>query len=92
MFFVARQKRNATYRTTERREAIKAKGLTCNQTIYVTGSKTKDCSIPLRQISFQDAEMGKHYVLPTNNFHLAAKTSADLHKSHWQVELFFQCN
>ena len=91
IFFVTRQKRNATYRITERREVIKAKGLTCDQTIYITGSKAQTCSIPLRRIGFKDATTGKHYVFLTNNFHLAAKTIADLYKSRWQVELFFKC-
>jgi len=91
IFFVTRQKRNATYRITERRDVIKAKGLTCDQTIYITGSKAQTCSIPLRRIGFKDATTGKHYVFLTNNFHLAAKTIADLYKSRWQVELFFKC-
>jgi putative transposase len=91
IFFVTRQKRNATYRIIERREVIKSKGLTCDQTILITGAKAKTCPIPLRRIGFRDAETGKHYVFLTNNFHLAAKTIADIYKSRWQIELFFKC-
>lgn len=91
IFFVIRQKRNATYRIIERREVIKSKGLTCDQTILITGAKAKTCPIPLRRIGFRDAETGKHYVFLTNNFHLAAKTIADIYKSRWQIELFFKC-
>ena len=91
IFFVTRQKRNATYRIIERREVIKSKGLTCDQTILITGAKAKTCPIPLRRIGFRDAETGKHYVFLTNNFHLAAKTIADIYKSRWKIELFFKC-
>ena len=91
IFFVIRQKRNATYRIVERRDAIKSKGLTCDQTILITGAKAKSCPDPLRRIGFRDPETGKHYVFLTNNFHLAAKTIADIYKSRWQIELFFKC-
>lgn len=91
IFFVTRQKRNATYRITERRDVLKSKGLTCDQTILITGSKASACPIPLRRIGFRDPETGKHYVFLTNNFSLAAKTIADIYKARWQVELFFKC-
>ena len=91
IFFVTRQKRNATYRIIERRDVIKPKGLTYDQTILITGAKAKSCPVPLRRIGFRDPETGKHYVFLTNNFHLAAKTIADIYKSRWQIELFFKC-
>lgn len=89
--FVTRQKRNATYRITERRNVLKAKGLTCDQTILITGSKASVCPIPLRRVGYRDPETGKHYVFLTNNFSLAAKTIADIYKARWQIELFFKC-
>lgn len=91
IFFVTRQKRNATYRIIERREIIKSKGLICDQTIVITGTKAKACPVPLRRIGFRDPDTGKHYAFLTNNFHLAAKTIADIYKSRWQIELFFKC-
>ncbi len=50
IFFVIRQKRNAPCRVIERRDVEKAKGLTCNQTILITGAKASACPIPLRRI------------------------------------------
>jgi len=91
IFFVIRQKKNASYRVTERREVPTGKGLRCDQTILITGTKAKACPIPLRRIVYRDAETGQRYVFVTNNFQLAARTIADIYKARWQVELFFKC-
>jgi putative transposase len=90
IFFVIRQKKNARYRVVERRAVPKGKGLICDQTIRITGTKAKACPIPLRRIVYRDAETGQRYVFLTNNFHLAARTIADIYKARWQVELFFK--
>jgi hypothetical protein len=89
-FLVTRLKRNIKFRVVERHQVIKSKGVTSDQTIMLTGSKAKDCPIPLRRIGYRDPETGKHYVFLTNNFDLAAKTIADIYKSRWEVELFFK--
>ena len=44
----------------------------------------------LRRIGYRDPATGRHYVFPTTNFKLSAKTVADIHKSRWEVELFFK--
>lgn len=90
IYFVTRQKRNARYRVIERRPVSKVRGLTCDQTIQITGTKADECPIPLRRVGYRDPESGKHYVFLTNNFRLAAKTIADIYKARWQIELFFR--
>ena len=85
IYFVIRQKRNARYRVIERRPVPAGKGLICDQTIRITGTKAKSCPIPLRRIAYRDPETGQRYVFLTNNFHLAARTIADIYKARWQV-------
>ncbi|MBW2109271.1 MAG: IS4 family transposase [Deltaproteobacteria bacterium] len=90
IYFVTRQKRNATYRTIARRRVNKKQGLTSDQTIMITGAKAAQCPHPLRRIGYRDPETGKHYVFLTNHFGLAAKTICDIYKQRWQIELFFK--
>ncbi len=91
IFFVTRIKSNAKYRIVCRRDVLKNKGLTGDQTIEFTGIQTaKKCPVQLRRIGYRCPETGKHYVFLTNNFKLAAKTIADIYKARWQVELFFK--
>ena len=90
IYFVTRQKRNATYRTIERRKVNKRQSLTSDQSIVLTGIKACHCAYPLRRIGYRDPQTGKHYVFLTNNFALAAKTICDIYKERWQIELFFK--
>ena len=48
IFFVTRLKTNAQYRVIKRRTVPKNKGLTCDQTIQLTGARAKNCPIRLR--------------------------------------------
>ena len=88
--FVTRLKTNARYQVIERRAVLKNKGLTCDQTIQLTGAKAENCPIRLRRIGYKDADTGIHYTFLTNHFTLAASTIADIYKARWQVELFFK--
>lgn len=90
IYFVIRQKRNATYRIVERRGVNKRQGLTSDQTIILTGTKASHCPHPLRRIGYRDPQTGKHYVFLTNNFVLSAKTICDIYKERWQIECFFK--
>lgn len=90
IFFVTRQKTNASYDVIKRHSVTKVTGLTSDQTIKIKGAKADDCPIELRRIGFCNPSTGKHDVFLTNNFKLAASTIADIYKSRWQVELFFK--
>jgi putative transposase len=90
VFFVTRQKTNAVYRVTERRQVNKNQGLCSDQTIVLTGPKGQLCPHPLRRVGYRDPETNKHYVFLTNNFKLSAKTIADIYKERWQIEIFFR--
>lgn len=91
VFFVTRLRKNAIWKVTERREVNKSEGLTCDQTIALTGVKPMRIGMPkLRRIGFRDPETNQYYEFITNNFKLSAKTIAAIYKERWQVELFFK--
>ena len=91
VYFVSRQKRGARYRVVERRTVNKLHGLICDQTIELTGLKSrKEKLARLRRIAYRDTETGKRYVFLSNNFTLAPSTIAACYKERWQIELFFK--
>jgi len=92
IYFVSRQKSNASYRVIERKEVNKKQGITSDQRIEFTGFYAQQhYTGPMRRIGYRDPETGKHYVFITNHTKLSAKTIADIYKSRWQIELFFKC-
>jgi hypothetical protein len=90
-FFVTRAKKTLQCRCREQQPVDKATGLRCDQTIVLTGPKSRnEYPVPLRRIKFVDPDTGKRLVFLTNNFVLDALTIAKLYKCRWQVELFFK--
>lgn len=91
IFFIGRQKRDARYKVVERRRVNKSQGLICDQTIELTGVKSRrETLVPLRRIVYRDAETGRRYVFLSNHFTLSANTIAACYKQRWQIELFFK--
>lgn len=92
IYFVSRQKSNASYRVIERQSVNKRQGITSDQLIEYTGFYAQQhYTEPMRRVGYRDPETGKHYVFITNHTKLSAKTIADIYKSRWQIELFFKC-
>jgi len=90
-FFVIRAKANLDYRRQYYRQVDKSTGLRSDQTIILHGPKSsKLYPIPLRRISYFDAQSNMRLVFLTNNFDLPALSIAQLYQKRWQVELFFK--
>jgi len=88
-YFVIRAKRNLDYARRSHRRVDKSTGLRSDQTIVLRGVKTSlQYPVPLRRISYRDADTGKRFVFLTNNFHLPALTIPQLYKCRWQVEVY----
>ena len=90
-FFVVRAKSNIKFRRRYSAAADKSKGVRCDQTIVLTGPKTrKRYPQPLRRVSYRDAQSGRRLDFLTNHFAVPADTVAELYRQRWQVELFFK--
>jgi len=90
-FFVIRSKRNTNFRRLYSHRIDKSTGLRCDQTIVLTGVKTKkQYPNKLRRVKFFDENNDKKLSFLSNNFILPALVIADLYKCRWQVELFFK--
>lgn len=90
-FFVTRAKTNMAYRRVYSRSVDKLSGLICDQSIKLTGSKSKK-KYPnyLRRVKYRDIESGKIYEFLSNNFDLPALVIAQLYKERWKIEIFFR--
>ena len=90
-FFVVRAKSNWRYRRLYSHAVDKQTGLTCDQTVVLTGFyAAKDYPDKLRRVKVTDPETGQQLVFLTNNFTLPAHTITQLYRCRWQVELFFK--
>jgi hypothetical protein len=91
-FFVTRAKRRMNARRVYSVPTDRSTGVICDQMIAMNGFYVaRDYPEQLRRIRFKDPESGKTLVFLTNNTTLPALTIAQLYKSRWQVELFFDC-
>jgi len=90
-FFVIRAKTNFKFRRLYSHPIDKATGLTCDQTIVLTGyQQRKNYPVKLRRIRYIDPKTANDITIVTNNFSLPALVIAQLYKCRWQVELFFK--
>jgi hypothetical protein len=90
-FFVIRAKSTLKYQRLMSRKVDKATGLRADQTIILTGNKSREAyPEALRRISYVDMETQRRLVFLTNIFTIPAKTVADIFKQRWQIELFFK--
>ena len=90
-FFVIRSKKNTQMRRIYSREIDRTTGLRCDQTIALTGLKTR-LQYPdrLRRVKYFDEEKSRSFSFITNNFIVPALVIAKLYRCRWQVELFFK--
>jgi hypothetical protein len=69
----------------------KATGILSDQTVVLTAIQSiKAYPDTLRRITYVDPETLQRFRFLTNNFVLPALTIARIHKSRWQVEVFFK--
>ena len=91
VFFITRARKNTRYRVTARRAVDPSTGLRADQTIVLTGQKSRHEALPcLRRVTYVEPETKKRYEFLTNHFDLAAATIAAIYKQRWQIELFFK--
>jgi len=90
-YFVVRAKEDLVYRRCAYRPVEHASGLRSDQTIRLRFRRSlRRYPLPLRYVSYHDAERDRRLVFLSNNFHLPALAIAQLYKCRWQIELFFK--
>jgi len=91
IYYVTRQRSNATYDLVERRAVTPNSAVVSDSIIRFNSSRSQKKQLPdVRQVVYLDADTQKEYTFITNHFKLSAQTIADIYKQRWQVELFFQ--
>jgi hypothetical protein len=90
-FFVIRSKRNTQMRRLYSHEVDKSTGLRCDQTIALTGIKTRyQYPDKIRRIKFFDDEKDRSFSFLSNNFIVPALVIAELYRCRWKIEIFFK--
>ena len=90
-FFIIRSKRNTKFRRIYSHEINKETGLRCDQTIVLTGVKSKKYyPDKIRRVKYFDKEKDRSFSFLSNNFVVPALIIAELYRCRWKVELFFK--
>src|SRR6195256_5000283 len=90
-FFVVRTKENVLLQRRYSHPVDKTTGVRSDRTVILTAiDSAKAYPDFLRRVSYLDVETRKRFQFLTNNFTLPALTIAQIYKSRWQVELFFE--
>jgi hypothetical protein len=91
VFYVTRQRSNATYDVVERRVVPANSAVISDSVIRYNSLRSQKKQLPdVRQVVYFDTGTNKQYTFLTNHFKLSAQTVADIYKQRWQVELFFK--
>jgi len=90
-YFVIRPKSNTQYKRVYSQPVDRKTGLTCDQTIKLTGvDASRNYPKHLRRVGYVDSITGERYDYITNHLSMPALTVANLYQCRWQVELFFK--
>jgi hypothetical protein len=90
-FFVVRTKCNVVIQRRYSHPVDKTTGVRSDHTVILTAiNSVKAYPDQLRRVSYLDVKTRRRFKFLTNNFMLPALTIAQIYKSRWQVELFFE--
>jgi IS4 transposase len=89
-WFVTRMKTNCVHEELSVFAESATEKMRLDADILLTGKKRmKEYPVVLRKVCYHDDEAGRDYVFLTNNFEHTAQEIADIYKTRWQIELFF---